>query len=254
MTLELDAPHVDLTFLTALSEERAERLVAFLAAGLDGTVADIGCGWAELLLRTLEAAPGANGIGVDLDAASIAHGVELAAKRGLADRVELVAGDAKKALPPRADAVICIGASQIWGPPVEEDQPLDHRSALRALRALLEPGGRAVYGEGIWSTTPTEAAIAPLAGRLDEFVKLGDLLEIAVEEGFMPVQVHEANQDEFDEFESGYSACYARWLATHPADHPDAAGVREQAAAQRAAYYGGYRGVLGLAYLALVAV
>jgi hypothetical protein len=68
------------------------------------------------------------------------------------------------------------------------------------------------------------------------------------------VAVHEANLDEWDEFESGYSACYTGWLAEHEPDHADAAEVRELARRQRAAYYGGYRGVLGMAYLCLVAV
>lgn len=158
------------------------------------------------------------------------------------------------ALPDRADAVICIGASQVWGHPVEEAQPLAYREALSALRALVPVGGRVVYGEAIWSAAPTPAAIAPLAGRVDEFVFLGDLVETAVEEGFMPVSVAEADQGEWDAFETGFSACYARWLANHPTDHPDASEVRRRAAAQRSAYFGGYRGILGLAYLGLVAV
>ncbi len=80
------------------------------------------------------------------------------------------------------------------------------------------------------------------------------LLDLAEEAGFLPVQVHEANLDEWDEFESGYTARYARWLAEHGPDHPDADEVRERAARQRAAYFDGYRGILGMAYLCLVAV
>ena len=45
-----------------------------------------------------------------------------------------------------------------------------------------------------------------------------------------------------------------RWLADHEPDHPDAAEVRDRAARQHASYLGGYRGVLGLAYLHLVAL
>lgn len=253
MSIRLDPPHRDLAFMTPLSAERARTLVGFLAEPEPAVVADIGCGWAELLLQALAAAPGARGFGVDLDERSVEHGRSLAAERGLADRVELVVADAGKALPEHVDAAICIGATQIWGPPVEDAQPIDYAAALRALRGLVGPGGRVVFGEGIWSTEPTEAAAAPLAGRLDEFVRLPELIDIAVAEGFAPVQVHEASLDEWDEFESGYAACYARWLAGHGTDHPDAAEVLEQAAAQRAAYFGGYRGVLGLAYLCLVA-
>jgi hypothetical protein len=111
-----------------------------------------------------------------------------------------------------------------------------------------------LYGEGIWSRPPTAAAAAPLAGRLDEFVPLAELVELAAGHGFAPLAVQEATLDEWDEFESGFTAGCARWLAAHDPDHPDAPAVRERAARQRAGYLGGYRGVLGMAYLGLVAV
>ena len=254
MTITLAPPHDDLTFMTPLSEQRAGELVAFLADGLHGTVLDIGCGWGELLLRVVAAAPDARGLGIDTDEESIEHARNLAAGRGLADRVSLLCGDAREHAPERVDAVVCIGASQVWGPPVEANEPLDYTSALAAIRSMVPRGSRVVYGEGIWSRPPTTEAVAPLAGRLDELVPLAQLVDLAATQGFMPLAVHEASMDEWDEFESGFSACYARWLAEHGPDHPDAAEVRARAARQRAAYLGGYRGILGMAYLALLAV
>jgi hypothetical protein len=254
MALDLPPHYHDLTFMTPLSEERAARLVAFIAEHLTGTVIDIGCGWAELLLRVLEAAPGAQGIGFELDKRAIAHAWTLANARGLANRVSFIVGDARTQLLSSATAILCIGASQIWGPPVEAHLPLDYRSALTAMRAMLDRGSRLVYGEGIWTAAPTDAAIAPLAGRRDEFLFLPDLLDIARESGFMPLQVHQASLDEWDVFESGYAARYARWIANHPLDHPHAQSVRERAQAQSSAYFQGYRSILGMAYLGLVAV
>ncbi|ACQ79333.1 Methyltransferase type 12 [Beutenbergia cavernae DSM 12333] len=257
MPADLTPLHHDLTFMSPLSEQRADRLARFVAAGLSepgALVVDIGCGWGELLLRTLAAAPTARGLGLDLDAEAVAHGTATAAARGLADRVELVAGDAKEHLPDAVDAVICIGASQIWGPAVEEKQPLDYAGALAAIRALVSPGARVVFGDAIWSQEPTAQATAPLTGRPDEFVPLARLVELAVDARFAPVRVHEANQDEWDEFETGFSAAYAHWLATHPTDHPDAQAVRDRARAQREGYFSGYRGYFGMAYLELLAV
>lgn len=254
MTITLAEPYQSLTFLTPLSEERAAQLAGFLAADLHGTVLDIGCGWAELLLRVVAAAPDARGVGVDTNEASIEHGRHLVAQRGLTDRVILICGDAKNQAPERADAVVCIGASQVWGPPVEDNQPLDYSSALAAIRATVPRGARVVYGEGIWSRPPTAEAVAPLAGRLDELVPLAELVELAVAQGFLPVAVHEASIDEWDQFESGFSACYATWLAENGPEHPDAAEAQARAGRQRAGYFGGYRGVLGMAYLALLAV
>jgi hypothetical protein len=254
VTIALREPYEDLTFMTPLSQDRADRLVRFLAHDGDAIVLDIGCGWAELLLRVIGASPHASGIGIDLDVAAVEHGRVLARERGLSDRVTLLTEDAKTHAPDRSDAVICIGASQVWGPPVHDNQPLDYASALTALRAMVERGAHVVFGEGVWSRPPTVKAVAPLSGRPDELVPLAELVEIAVAHGFMPVAVHEASLDEWDEFESGYSACYARWLAEHGLDHVDAAEVQKRATRQREAYYGGYRGVLGMAYLCLVAV
>lgn len=245
--------HEHLTFLSPLSEERAARLVAFLAAGDPRVVLDVGCGWGELLLRVLEAAPRATGLGLDLDETSLVAARERAVRRGLGERASFEVRDAREAMGP-FDTVTCIGASQIWGPDTEEALPLDYSAALTALRALLPRGGRLVYGEGIWSRPPTPEATAPLAGLDDEYVTLGRLVELVEGHGFALVAAHEASLDEWDAFESGFTAGYAHWLADHAPEHPESAEIRQRAARQHTAYFGGYRGVLGLAYLELVAV
>ncbi len=245
--------HQDLTFLSPLSDERAARLVGFLTGHEPATVLDVGCGWAELLLRVLESAPTASGLGLDLDEESLARARRVAAERGLERRATFETRDARDVAGP-FDAVTCIGASQIWGPDVEEAQPLDYAAALRALRALLPRGGRLVYGEGIWSAPPTPAATAPLSGRDDEYVTLGRLVTIAESLGFGVMAVHEASLDEWDAFESGFAGGWVRWLAEHEPDDPAAEEVRSRLARQHAAYLDGYRGVLGLAYLHLVAL
>jgi len=125
VTITLAQHYEDLRFEAPLSEERAGQLVGFLTRDLHGTVLDIGCGWAELLLRVVAASPDAFGIGVDTHEAAIEHGRHLAEQRGLTKRVNLLCGDAKIRAPERVDAVVCIGASQVWGPPVEANQPLD---------------------------------------------------------------------------------------------------------------------------------
>ncbi|HET7350542.1 MAG TPA: hypothetical protein VFJ28_06370, partial [Marmoricola sp.] len=81
-------------------------------------------------------------------------------------------------------------------------------------------------------------ATAPLAGRDDEFLFLPELVELARTSGFGVVDVDEATLEEWDAFEEGFTA-------TLPPD---------RAATQRASYHQGYRGVLGFAYLQLLAV
>lgn len=254
MSIDLPPFHDGLTFMSPLSEERAAALVTFVSGIERGHVLDIGCGWAELLLRVVAAGPGLTGTGVDLDERAIAHGRRLANERGLGERVSLLAGDGAELAPATADAVICIGSSQVWGAGYDVSRPLDYGAALAAIRAKVPRGGRVLYGEAIWSRPPTEAAIAPLGGIMDEFVGLPELADLAVTHGFMPMAVSEASIDEWDVFESGFNARHTRWLACHPADHPDADEVRSRAARQRTSYLRGYRGILGLGYLCLVAI
>lgn len=243
--------HESLTWLTPLSEERAAGLVEFLTEPAPADVVDLGCGWAELLLRVLAAAPQAHGRGVDSAAPSIARATEQARVRGLATRATFEATPGRDAELEPADAVICIGASQIWGPPVEAGQPLDYAAALRALRGLVRPGGRLVYGEAVWSAPPHPAATAPLSGRDDQFVTLEALVELTGRAGFEVVHADPAGLDEWDTFEAGFRARFTRWMETHGDDHPAAPDVRRRHEQQRAAYEEGYRGVLGMAYLCL---
>ncbi len=256
MPPDLPPLHDDLEFLSPLSDLRADRLAGWLAGALleGGSVLDIGCGWGELLLRVASAAPLAQVVGLDLDESRIDEAERRARERSLSDRASFRSTDAAESATTPYDALICIGASQVWGPDVAEGQPLDYASALTALRARLHRGGRLVLGEAIWSRSPTPEATAVLSGRDDEFVTLPELGDLAQAHGFAVSGIGEAGQEEWDDFEAGYCAGYATWLATHPADHPDAAEVRARAAGQRNGYLRGYRGILGMAYLQLVAV
>jgi SAM-dependent methyltransferase len=256
MAPELPPLYDELSFLSPLSDERASGLVTWLADGLSdgGNVLDVGCGWGELLLRVAEAAPTCHAIGVDLDESSLAEATRRAQARGLSSRVTFLAGDGEHVGPAAVDALIAIGATQVWGPPVEANQPLDYASAFDAIRGRVRDGGRVVYADGIWSRPPTPAATAPLSGRDDEFVPLDNLRALAEDAGFSVDAADEATLDEWDVFESGFTARCDTWLAAHPHDHPDADEVRQRGADQRASYRHGYRGVLGMGYLRLLAV
>ncbi|MFI8369386.1 SAM-dependent methyltransferase [Streptomyces sp. NPDC085466] len=240
-----------LTFHGPLSEERAASLVRRIAGSGPADVLDIGCGWGELLLRILDAAPGAKGIGIDIEAEDLARGRALAAERGLADRVAFVEESARGSERGPVDAILCLGSSQALCDP---ELPHDPAEALRELRRLVRPGGLVVLGEGFWERTPTEtelAAMWPGATAGDHF-PLGGLVDLAIAAGFRPAWIETASRDEWEAFESGYRYDTELWLAAHP-DHPLAAETRERVDRQRSGWLNGYRGVLGIAYLTLVA-
>ena len=248
-TPEITPLHHDVTFHGPLSEERAGRLIDSLLPLDDGYVLDLGCGWAEFLLRTLEAAPTATGAGVDLKEADIAHGRANAARRGLADRVDLHVADVGQWQPDRpADAVIVNGASQVWG-----GDPLQHtENALTAAKELVKPGGKFLLGECFWEREPTDAQLAAMPVPRDQYRSLAGLVDLAIEHGYRPLWVEQASLDEWDVFENGHGLAWERWLRANP-DSPHVEEVRARADRQRNYRLHGWRGVMGLAYLTLQA-
>ncbi|MFJ7070345.1 SAM-dependent methyltransferase [Streptomyces sp. NPDC101115] len=242
-----------LTFHGPLSEARAARLIDRLAATGPATVLDIGCGWGELLLRVLDAAPGAKGTGIDINGADLELGRRLAADRGLAERVEYVEESALGTTRGPADVVLCLGSGQALcesGP----ESPYDPAVVLRELRRLVRPGGRVVLGEGFWQHPPTDAELSRMwpGAHAGDHLLLDALVDLAIEAGFRPAWIETASPEEWEEFESGYRHATEVWLAAHP-DHPLAAETRDRVDRQRAQWLG-YRSVLGIAYLTLVPV
>ncbi|WP_406859269.1 class I SAM-dependent methyltransferase [Streptomyces sp. HUAS MG47] len=240
-----------LTFHGPLSETRAAGLIQRLADASPATVLDIGCGWGELLLRVLEAAPGSTGVGLDINAEDLARGRLLAKERGLSDRVTFVEESALGTTRGPVDAILCLGSSQALCDP---ELPHDPAAALRELRRLVRPGGRVVLGEGFWERTPTDAELAgmwPGASAADHLL-LPELVDLAVESGFRPAWIETGGRDEWEAFESGYRHDTELWLAAHP-DHPLAEETRARVDRQRSGWMH-YRNVLGIAYLTLVPV
>jgi SAM-dependent methyltransferase len=236
-----------LTFHGPLSESRAAAMVRRLAATHPRTVLDIGCGWAELLLRVLAAVPDARGTGIDVNGKDLDRARRNAEARGLTERVEFVGESALRTRRGPADLVLCLGASQALStaePPTVE--------ALRELRRLVTDGGRVLLGEGFWQRPPNKTELSgmwPGATAADHY-DLATLVDLAVEAGFRPEWTETATLAEWEEFESAYQADLEVWLAGHP-EHPLAPETRERLDRHRAQWMS-YRGVLGLAYLTLV--
>lgn len=236
------ARYAHLDFNAPLSDARAEALVSRLVRRSPGTVLDVGCGWAELLLRVLAAAPTATGLGLDTDGELIARGMEEAGVRDLADRVRLVERPVGEQEEP-ADLVLCVGSSHALA-----DDPAE---ALARLAALVRPGGTLLLGEGVWHDRPgTVPAVVP--ADMTTLPDLAALVALAEAAGLRPLWIEEADPGEWDAFESGFLADAEEWLIDH-AEDPEAPTVRERVRAHRERWLGGYRGRLGFAYLTLVA-
>jgi SAM-dependent methyltransferase len=239
-----------LAFHGPLSEPRAARLVGRLARTRPASVLDLGCGWGELLLRVLDAVPGAVGIGIDLSTADLDRGRDNAAARGLASRVSFLEESAVGTARGPADLVLCVASSH----GLSEAMPPQHTvEALHALRRLVNPGGRVLLGECFWEHPPSPAEIAamwPGSNAGDQY-DLAGLVDLAISAGFRPEWIETASLEEWDDFESGVGADVEEWLAGHP-DHPQAAETRKKADDRLSIWLRGSRGCFGLAYLTLI--
>lgn len=231
-----------LDFMAPLSADRADRLVRDLVAGRPQTVADLGCGWGELLLRVLAQLPLAHGTGVDTHLPDLERGRTAAAQRHLADRVTFIEGEAASVENP-ADLVISIGAHQAFG---------SIPAALAELRRRVNAGGRLLFAAEFWEQTPSEERLAKMWPGMSEAncLQLGDLVDAATAAGFRPLFIDTATTAEWNEFESLLAADNEHWLLANP-QHPDAAAVREKLDTQRNIWLRGHRGYMGFAYLTL---
>ncbi len=240
----ISAPGNDrLTWNTPLSEEHAARLITACDPAPGARIVDLGSGWGELLMRLVEAAPGSTGDAVETDPDAVARGRKLAEERGLGGRVRFHGTPAAEWTEDGYDLAVSIGSSHAW--------PGTTREALTALAATVRPGGRVLFGEGVWLKEPTPAALEGIGAGPGDFGSLLELIRLAESVGLHALQVTVADEREWDLFESeGPIGRGQRWALANP-DHPLHAEVTAEIDARRTGYYGGYRSYLTLAYLVL---
>jgi cyclopropane fatty-acyl-phospholipid synthase-like methyltransferase len=238
-----EARYAELDFNAPMSAARARDLIATIGPLNSAAVVDLGCGWAELLLRILEQEPTANAVGIDRDPELIARAQTNADSRKVHDRVRLECADVTQ-WAGTSDVAIVIGSSHAWG---------GTSDTLNAVHDLLSPGGRLLLGECIWEQPPTPPALAALDAQPDDFTDLPGLVDLCLGCGYQLLALSTATLNEWDSFESRYCAGRERWLLQN-LQAPNAHAVRTEIDAHRNGWLRGYRGILGFAYLTLAAV
>ena len=176
-------------------------------------VIDFGCGYGEMLAMWADEF-GISGVGIDVREKACNRATAKMAQRGLADRIEIVHGNAAEYTfePGTCAAATCIGATFIWG---------GWRESLRAMLPALAPGGRLAVGECYWLTDQVPAEYAQVENAPS---KERQLLDWAREEGCDVEYVVRASHDDWDRYEGDNWRGLLAWLAENP-DHPERGDV-----------------------------
>ena len=189
------------------------------------------CGPAVLLASTY----GCRIVGVERLEPFAEAGRARVAGAGLTELVDVRTGDAAEfPLEPDAwDAVLCLGASFIWGTIAE---------TAMTLAPAVRPGGFLAVGEPYWRRPPDAAspwaAYADLPGTVARFEAAGIALTGLID----------ASDDDWDRYESLHWRAVEEWLDEEPG-HPDAADVRARHESNRDDFVRTQRALLGWAIL-----
>jgi len=167
----------------------------------------------------------------------VATARERTATAGLEDRIEIIEADAATYELGRYDAVLCIGATFVFGGLVPT---LERLRAAAPLLAVGEPYWR------VWPLPPAPEMDQRQRTAEEEFLPLPETIERAESAGVRVVSLIASSDDDWDRYESLHWEVLDEWLAANP-DHPQAREFRARGAAERARYLAWERAVLGWA-------
>lgn len=228
--------HTDHPIAAPLSDASVSRVLSRAVSADRRHLLDLGCGTGEWLLRAAAEHTQVTGIGVDLDESAITRGNERIRAAGLADSLELRAGDARDvALDRPAGCVLSVGATHAFGGLLP---------TLDAVRAHLADHGAVVVGDGFWESEPTDAALA-VGFERDEYADLATTVSRVADAGWAPIYGHVSTAAEWDDYEWSWTGSLTDWALDNDAEAVAAASVH------RDGWLRGYRGVLGFVTLVL---
>jgi SAM-dependent methyltransferase len=177
-------------------------------------ILDLACGKGELLARWA-AEWGTGGVGVDVSDVFVPAARARAAELDVADRVEIVRGDASAYRPEPAefDIAACVGATWI-GDGVT--------GTIGLLRPALRDGGLLLIGEPYWIDAPP---YYPSWAPEGEFTTLGELNGVFESAGTELVEMVLADGDSWDRYVASQWMALSDFIREHP-DDPEIDGIR----------------------------
>jgi SAM-dependent methyltransferase len=211
------------------SPEKIRQLGELLRLGPDSRVLDVACGMGGPAM-VLAATFGCTVLGVERSPDFVAWGRERIAAAGLADRIEIVEGDAS-AYPIEQeawDAALCLGATFVFR---------DLTGTIAALAPAVKAGGRLAVGEPFWLEWPLPRDVDDLG-----YVPLEETVARFTAPGLALTGLIESSRDDWDRYESLHWRALDEYLAG--ADDPE---IRERYEHDRRQYLEQHRRLLSWA-------
>lgn len=183
-------------FNSPMSLDRANNLIALLDSSDEEVVFDIGCGDGAFLQQFAKKKQ-INGIGVDHAPDLIQIANQQLAGKIRASKLQFICADAteyiKRVQP--LDIIIAIGSEYIFG---------GYRDLLKIANAHLKSSGKLLIGTIYWKQAPSPDYLTLMDGE-NPYFELAKTVELAYEQGFIPLAVQRSNDDEWDVFESQHA-------------------------------------------------
>ncbi len=208
-------------------------------------VLDLGSGSGEMLC-TWARDHGISGTGIDMSQLFTEQAKLRAEELGVADRVELIHGDAAGyGADEKVGVAACLGATWIGG---------GVAGTIELLAESLRTGGIILIGEPYWLQLPPTEDVAKgcLAGSTSDFLTLPQLLAYFGDLGYDVVEMVLADQDSWDRYEAAKWLTMRRWLEANP-DDDFATDVRTKLTSEPERYAAYTREHLGWGVFALMA-
>jgi len=215
------------------SPEKIRLLGERLRLRPESRVLDVACGKAGPAVL-LASAYGCRIVGVERSPVFVEEARARIAAAGLAERVEVVEGDAQAYVvePESVDAALCLGASFVWH---------DLDGTLAALAPAVRPGGYVVVGEPFWRSWPLPDDVEGLG-----YLPLRETVGRFEAAGLPLVSLIASSEDDWDAYESLHWHALEEWLAENRSD-PDAPDIRDRHERARDDYLRFERALLGWA-------
>jgi cyclopropane fatty-acyl-phospholipid synthase-like methyltransferase len=225
------------TFQNPTSEEKLDRLIAYLDLTEGARVLDVGCGKAWLL-RRMAASHRIDGVGLEIRRSFLDEGKRHIERSPGVGQVTLIHGPAADYADHAGpfDIALCIGASFAIGP---------FEDLVRWLKPFVRAGGHFAIGD-VYTKRPERRAVPAHFFSGGAIRTLGDTVDFLEAAGLPLVGLIESSTDEWDRYESLHWQASEAWLRENP-DHPERDSFRAQVRADQHEYLTDIRDILGWA-------